>query len=264
MLRITLSHKALEIGIKAILLISSAFIVADMANTLTKGAMQAIPPFSAPAKAKRQTPPAPLPGINEEPAPITQENIPPLKLIGTISGAHPYIITLDPANNNKQEIYRLKDDIGGGWLVFEISTNRTIIRKGGRKEILEVKFIEGEPKKDVGAALKPGSTATGIRLNPSDVEGALSDMNKVMTQARVVPNLVDGKTSGYRIFNIAPGSIYTRLGLTNNDVVERVNGVEINSPDSLYQLFQQIKNEKKITVDFNRGGTRESVNIEIR
>src|SRR3990172_1093809 len=106
--------------------------------------------------------------------------------------------------------------------------------------------------------------STGIRLDPRDVEGALSDLNKVMTQARVVPNMVEGKTSGYRIFNIAPASIYTKLGLQNNDVVERVNGVEIKSPDALYQLFHQIKNERKIALDFNRSGKRESISIEIR
>ena len=46
--------------------------------------------------------------------------------------------------------------------------------------------------------------------------------------------------------------------------MERVNGVEINNPDTLYKLFQQIKSERKITLDFNRGGRRESVAIEIR
>ena len=155
----------------------------------------------------------------------------------------------------------MKSDVGAGWLISEIEKNKVVLINGDKKEVLEVKFIEAEPSKPetVGSA-----HPTGIRLDPRDVEGALSDLNKVMTQARVTPNMVEGKTSGYRIFNIAPGSIYTKIGLQNNDVVERVNGVEIKSPDALYQLFQQMKNERKIALDFNRGGRRESVNIEIR
>lgn len=262
MIRTVLGHRSLEIGIKVVLLISSAFIVADMANTFAKGAMHTISPFIAPTKAKKQQSPAPPQPLIEEPVADLQENIPSLRLLGTISGDHPYIVAIDPASN-KQEIFRLKEDIGGGWLVYEIGKNRACIRKGARKEFLEVKFIEGETP-GVAPASKPVPSKTSLRLDSRDVEGALSDLNKVMTQARVVPNVVDGKTTGYTIFNIVPGSIYTKLGLTNNDIIERVNGVEIKSPDAMYQLFQQIKNEKKITIDFNRAGKRESANIDIR
>lgn len=196
--------------------------------------------------------------------PANTGTLPSSKLIGTITGAYPYAVFLDMALN-KQNLYRLKDDIGNGWLIYEIGKNKTILKKGDKKEVLEVKFIEAEaPVAEAGGDLKPAPTGTGIRLDPREVESALSDLNKVMTQARVVPNLVGGKTSGYRMFNIVPGSIYEKIGLKNNDVVERINDVEIKSPDSLYQLFQQIKNESRITMDFNRGGRKESVKIEIR
>jgi general secretion pathway protein C len=242
-------------------LLVSAFIAADMVNTVGKGAMQTIPSFKVPERVKRQTvPETPLSTAAEDEASPVPDVLPPLKLIGTITGAYPYAVFLDTAAN-RQELYRLRDD-AGGWLIYEIGKNAVTLKKGDRKEVMEVKFIEAVPKADVGAGLKPAPT--GIRLDPRDVEGALSDLNKVMTQARVVPYMVEGKTSGYRIFNIAPGSIYTKIGLQNNDVVERVNGVDIKSPDTLYQLFQQIKNERRIALDFNRGGKRESVNIEIR
>lgn len=242
-------------------LIISAFIAADMLNTAGKGAMQTLPSFSVPKKVRKEFTPPVSPVVEEEAeTPADSGTLPSSKLIGTITGAYPYAVFLDVAVN-KQNLYRLKDDVGDGWLVYEIGKNKTVLKKGDKKEVLEVKFIEAEPPAtEAGAGLKSGS----IRLDPREVEGALSDLNKVMTQARVVPNLVGGKTSGYRMFNIAPGSIYTKLGLQNNDVVERVNSVEIKSPDALYQLFQQIKNESRITLDFNRGGRKESVNIEIR
>ncbi len=247
-----------------VFLIITAFITADMVNTIGRGTMQTLPSFKMPERIKKQPPTieASVEETGEETtvaSPATA--LPSVKLLGTVTGALPYAVFLD-IGSNKQEIYRLKSDVGAGWLISEIEKNRVVLINGDKKEVLEVKFIEGEPKAEAGAGLKPVST--GIRLDPRDVEGALSDLNKVMTQARVVPNMVEGKTSGYRIFNIAPASIYTKLGLQNNDVVERVNGVEIKSPDALYQLFQQIKNERKIALDLNRGGRRESVNIEIR
>jgi general secretion pathway protein C len=137
------------------------------------------------------------------------------------------------------------------------------LKNGERTEVVEVKFIEAEPPRPQagGGAAVPGA---GIRLDPRVVEEALTDLNKVMTQARVVPYMLGGKIAGYAIFDILPGSLYSRLGLQNNDVVERVNGVEIKSPETLYQLFQQIRHQQRIALDFSRGGKRETVTIEIR
>ncbi|MBI4746652.1 MAG: PDZ domain-containing protein [Deltaproteobacteria bacterium] len=259
---IDMNYKALDIGLKAAFLVITAFIAADMVNTTGRGAMQTLPSFKLPEKVAVK-----VKVEEEQPVPAEEavepalEAFPPARLIGTITGAYPHAVIFDPASN-KQELYGLRDDIGGGWLIYEIGKNTVVVKKGEQKETLEVKFIEGEPKGETVGIAHP--TGKGIRLDQRDVEGALSDMNTVMTQARVVPNLVEGKTRGYRMFNIVPGSIFTKLGIQNNDIVERVNGVEINSPDTLYQLFQQIKSERKLALDFNRGGRRESVNVEIR
>ena len=260
-----MTYKVLETGLKASILILTAFIAADMINVFAKGALQTFPSFIAPQNIKRQEAalPTSLPEISGEGSSYVPEGLPAVKLIGTVIGAHPYAIILDQASN-KQDIYRGKDDIGNGWLIHSIDKNRIVLRKGANEELLEVVFIDGRPNTETGTGLKPASAKTGLRLDPRDVEGALSDMNTVMTQARVTPNIEGGKTNGYKIFNIAQGSIYTKLGIQNNDVVQRVNGVEINNPDTLYKLFQQIKSERKITLDFSRDGRRESLNIEIR
>ena len=126
----------------------------------------------------------------------------------------------------------------------------------------KVKFFEAEPPKPQAGG-GADATRVEIRLDSRDVEAALSDLNKIMAQARVVPHMDGGKISGYTVFDIVPGSLYTKLGVQNNDVMQRVNGVEIKSPDALYQLFQQIRHEKRIVLDLLRGGTRKSVNIEI-
>lgn len=264
-----MNPRILEPILLILFLIATAFIAADMVNTFGKGNMQAIPSFKATERVKRSgsqgiSLQSPTPEFEDTGIPAVPDSLPPIKLIGTITGAHPYAITID-TSNNKQEIYRLKESIGNGWLVHAIEKNRAILKKDNRTEILEVKFIEAEPgKSETGTALKSSSKSGSIRLDPREVEGALSDLNKVMTQARVVPNMVDGKTMGYRIFNIIPDSIYTKIGIMNSDIVERVNGVDIKSPDTLYQLFQQIKSESRITLDLTRAGKKESIKIEIR
>lgn len=211
---------------------------------------------------KPATPPLPPVAAGQTALPPAPAAAPPVKLIGTATGAYPYAVILPPAGT-AQALYRLRDDVGGGWLIDEIAANRVVLKNGERREVVEVKFIEGEAPKPPAAGAAPAPRA-GIRLDPRDVEEALSDLNKVMTQARVVPYMVGGKIAGYTIFDIVPGSLYTRLGLQNNDVVERVNGVEMKSPETLYQLFQQIRHQRRIALDFSRSGKKETVNLEIR
>lgn len=242
--------------------VASAFIAADIVTTLAQGALQTPPAFAVPrAVVKKRVPPPPsaITPASALPAPLTT---PPLKLVGTATGAYPHAVLLS-LGAKEQKLYRLRDDVGGGWILDEIRTNRVVLRNGARKEVLEVKYVETEaptpPAVGPAAAPKPG-----IRLDPRDVEGALADLNKVVTQARVVPNLVGGQVAGFTIFDIVPGSIYTKLGLQNNDVVERINGVEIKTPEALYQLFQQVRTQRSIALDFRRNGKRETAQIEIR
>jgi general secretion pathway protein C len=256
-----LSPRRLEYLLTFFFVISSAFIVADMVNTLGKGALHTVSSFAMPKTANKPVKSTSSAVADELTAAPPAPAPPPMELLGTTTGAYPYAVILTPAAKG-QDLYRLRDDVGGGWLIAEINVNKVVLKKGEQKEVVEVKFFEAEPPKPqaVGGA---DATRTEIRLDPRDVEAALSDLNKIMTQARVVPYMDGGKISGYTVFNIAPGSLYTKLGVQNNDVVERVNGVEIKSPDALYQLFQQIRHQKKIVLDFRRSGTRKSVNIEI-
>lgn len=257
-----LKPRLLEYLLTFFFVITSAFIVADMANTVGKEVLHTASSLAIPNTANKPSKPASS-AVTDKPTspPPALAPPPPVKLLGTITGDYPYAVILAPAAKG-QDLYRLWDDVGGGWLIDEISVNKIVLKKGEEKEVVEVKFFEAEPPKPqaVGGV---GETRAGIRLDPRDVEAALSDLNKIMTQARVMPEMDGGKISGYTIFNIAPGSLYTKLGLQNNDVVERVNGVEIKSPDALYQLFQQIRNQKRIVLDFRRSGMRKSVNIEV-
>ena len=239
----------------------SAFIAADIVNVVGTGALQTPSSVVLPRAIKkpiRPAPPLPL----EVHTPLPPATAPSVKLIGTTTGAYPSAVLLATAGQ-EQKLYRLRDDLGDGWLIDEIHANRVVLKNGDRKEVVEVKFTETEPTSSQGVGA-PAAALAGIRLDPRDVEGALSDLNKVVTQARVVPYMVGGKIAGYAIFDIVPESFYTKLGLQNNDVVERVNGVEIKSPDALYQLFQQIRSQRRIALDFSRNGKRETVDIEIR
>jgi len=58
-----------------------------------------------------------------------------------------------------------------------------------------------------------------------------------------------------KLYSIRRGSIYSRLGLQNGDVVERINGSELNNIETGLELFGRLRGGSRIDVDIRRNGS---------
>jgi general secretion pathway protein C len=96
------------------------------------------------------------------------------------------------------------------------------------------------------------------------VAESTENLNQILTQARALPYMEHGKTVGFRITEIVPGSIYERIGLQNGDVIQKVNATDVDDPAKFFQMYQGLKEEKSISIDVMRGGQRQTLNYEIR
>ncbi len=101
-------------------------------------------------------------------------------------------------------------------------------------------------------------------IDRREVERTVENMNEVFTQARAVPHFEDGKTTGFRVFAIKPGSVFEKVGLQNGDIVQRVNGVELTDPTKAMSLFTELQNEGHIALDLQRNKQSKSFSYEIR
>ena len=89
-------------------------------------------------------------------------------------------------------------------------------------------------------------------------------MTRLLTQAQAVPYLTDGKLDGFRLYSVMPSGFFDKIGLQNNDLLQRINGVEIRDPGMLLSLFQQLRNERTVRVDLVRNAQRQILTYEIR
>ena len=103
----------------------------------------------------------------------------------------------------------------------------------------------------------PGVTKvseTQYNVDRKEVDNALSNLSQVATQARIVPSFKNGKPNGFKMFSIKPGSIYSKIGLKNGDVIQKINGYEMNSPDKALELYQKLKDASSVSVELQRRG----------
>lgn len=276
---------------------TSAVLAADAVNQWALARWQAPVHAPAPPAGQPEAAPAPLapasfaaivrrdifnsaPKAAPAPAPARRHQAPvavvePLnlnvRLTGTVVGSSPdgsFAMVLDVAGR-EEHLYRVGDKVLGEGLVVAIGRDSVRLTRGGAEQIL--KLFE-EDRANASATVTPGSveraTAAPDQLKFSidrgEVDEALADLPRLLTQARLLPNFRSGQTDGFRIFNIVPGSLFARIGLQNGDVLHRVNDVAIEDPAKFMGIFEELKNESQITLDLVRGNDRKTLEYEIR
>ena len=88
-------------------------------------------------------------------------------------------------------------------------------------------------------------------------------MGKLYTEIRIVPNAVGNQIQGMKILSVKQGSLFDKLGLQRGDILERINGMEVDIKSG-FKIFNELKDVKSLTVDLTRQGQKQSFEYEIR
>ncbi len=207
-----------------------------------------------------------------------------VKLLGTMVDEDKpewSMATIQDVTSLKSTTYMVEDLVLGA-KVIAVERSRVIVLNNNRRE-----YIDGTPGD--GAASVPVSTTVAIAAPmrndapPSQVLGAgvkqlsendyeipreeitktLSNLNDVAMQARIVPAFKDGAAQGFKLFSIRPDSIYTKIGVQNGDVIKRINGLEMNSPEKALEIYSKLKDSARIDIEIERNGAavRKTYNV---
>jgi general secretion pathway protein C len=191
-----------------------------------------------------------------------------LRLIGVVLGDQRGVFTIvEELSSKKQSLYRLHDQIPEIGEVSEIRRDGMVLRQGNVEELLELAPSE-KPAAIASTPTAPALQASGLTLRKvidrREVEQAMSDLPKLLTQARAVPNMVNGTANGFRLDYIAPASFYEKIGVRAGDILQRVNGVDIRDPSTMLSLLQQLKNERVVKLELVRNDQHSTVTYELR
>jgi len=72
-----------------------------------------------------------------------------------------------------------------------------------------------------------------------------------------------GRLSGFRATFVKEGSIVSSLGLKTGDVLKSVNGVTLDRPDQLLQLYSTLQSTRRFDVELERDGARITKSVEL-
>jgi general secretion pathway protein C len=120
----------------------------------------------------------------------------------------------------------------------------------------------GLPNVGTAAVPRPLGALDGVRtvgpnryeIDRNVIDSSLNDLSTIATQARIVPSFKNGVANGFKLFSIQPNSLYASIGVENGDVIQRVNGYEINAPEKALELYQKLRESGHVTIELERNG----------
>jgi general secretion pathway protein C len=179
----------------------------------------------------------------------------------------------------RQEVFVVGERVFDGPQLVDVRPGVAILLGGGRTQTLEIAEAAAG---DAGQAARERATGNGrgrradaldgIRqtgenaflVDRREVEHSIENLNQIATQMRAVPFMRDGATVGFRVFNIRRNSVFDRMGLRNGDVIQRVNGVDLDSPTKALALLEDVQTSQEIRVDLVRGDAPSTLTYTVR
>ncbi len=191
------------------------------------------------------------------------------RLIGTIEGEMFAGAVIEDSSG--QAFYRINQKLPDGSQIVKVRKDRITVQRADGSTT-EIQVIDDTKIVNIPKPAVRGASASGVRklaegkwmVDQREVTANTENINQLLTQARALPYMEQGKTVGFRISEITPGSLYEKIGLQNGDVIQKINSQDVDDPAKFFQMYQSLKEERNITIDLIRSGQRQSLSYEIR
>ena len=190
-----------------------------------------------------------------------------LKLWGTVTGLkdQTYAV-IEESKTRKQNLYRVGDTIQNATVKL-VLREKVVLNVDGKDEVLEIEKVKSRTR--YTPAVQPDRRSIKTRpqkitLRRAQIENALEDVNKLMTQVNIRPHYTDGKPDGLLLTRIRPRSIFLRMGLRNGDIITGVNDSALQTVDDALKFYESLRSADNVTLQLKRRGRLRTINYRIR
>jgi general secretion pathway protein C len=189
-----------------------------------------------------------------------------IALLGTVvDDRDKAIAVIEESDKKKQDLYRVGDTIQNA-VVKKILRGKVVLSIDGKEEILTMEESSADRISKKPPPSRPRFIEGGdnIVLSHADLERSLENIHQLLSQAKVRPRFRDGKTQGLSITSIKPGSLFEKLGLRNGDIIQGIDGRDIQNTNDVMQMYDAIKSGGQATIQVLRRGKEKIINYTFR
>lgn len=219
--------------------------------------------------------------ILDETAAASHPILAELRLLGTYAGPVGFAV-FEKTGSGEQDVFKAGQAVFGAGTLLSVEDGKAKLSASG-SEVTFTVFKEEVPSsisgmgqeayspQDTGAQ-SPGSGSKYTSKVSEDswvidqkaVTDSLNDMSRVMTDARLTPRVGASGVEGFAVTEIKQKGVFDAMGLKNGDVLTKINGYEIDSPEKAVQVLSALRGETSINLDILRNGRPKSLHYTIR
>jgi general secretion pathway protein C len=219
-------------------------------------------------------------------APVVEKIDLQLDLIGVSTaspGKPPYAIIAD--RSGQQGVFKLGQQVGDAGKLVEVDKDRVLIDHNGKRIAVvlpenvmpgpvEAAVPQSPPEEDASAddadaddAYEPNVEDLGdnrYRIPRATLDHSMGNLSQILTQIRAIPNIQNGKTTGFALSEIEPGSVFDEMGLEEGDLLRSINGQPMNDPAMAMQMMSSLRNANQISIQVLREGHPTTLTYQIQ
>lgn len=168
-----------------------------------------------------------------------------------------------------QRMYRQGEAIDAGLTLERIEQDRVVINNSGIREAVWLDSGTGSGRDGRARHLQGTVAAQGgsveAELREAVIKGEISTAVATLSEImQVVPENADGALVGYRI---SPGEKlreFVRLGFHSGDVLTEVNGIPLNDPARIPELYRLMNQATEVSFSLIREGEPRRLSISLQ
>jgi general secretion pathway protein C len=190
-----------------------------------------------------------------------------ITLIGTVAGRQEVSYAIFADKSGRQEVFRAGDSVFGLGKLIKVDKYSVLVAAGGgRMEIplADVAMIKEISQPEAAGSFARKTGAAAYQIDMQSIQQAIEKPAQIMTDARFMPNMVNGRQLGFVLTEVKPGGVYASLGLRNGDVLLRINQFNISNPESALQALTALRGIDRAELDIIRNGERMTMTYQIR
>ena len=190
-----------------------------------------------------------------------------LRLRGVIAGSPVTSRAIIEDTATKVAIpYKIGDRVASA-TIESIEPDRVILLHGGRKAVLQLHVGAAPAEQNPLASNKtpevaPPSPAALDRQQPQP-SVRLGYVEELFRKATIKPHIKDGRTEGLKITGLEETPLTKLFGLRNGDVVQTVNGQNLNSKQKAFQVLKKARTQSKIDLQLLRDGKAKELSFDL-
>jgi general secretion pathway protein C len=208
-----------------------------------------------------------------------------LELIGVSTssgGKPPFAIIAD--RSGQQNVYSLGQTVPNAGKLVEVDQDRVIIDHNGTRVAINLPRQDMPGPVEAAQPLVPPAdddAADNSDEEPYDpnvedlgdnrykipretLDHSIGNLTELLTQIRAIPNIQNGKTNGFALSEIEPGSVFDEMGLQEGDVLRSVNGQQMTDAGQAMQMMSALRSASQISIQVLRDGHPTTLTYQIQ